>query len=647
MVRSKWTCRWAWLVGAVLATGVRADPPAALPQFLKPAADGDVRPAGYVQVPRPDAPDRPLGGGPRVIDPDRPRFPDAPPPTDRETDPTFLYAVYPPLGYTGPTSVEPTVGPNGDFVPVEDRWRIGFPSWDRYQRDHPPVVDYPFEVGEVLNPYKQNVLKGDYPVIGQHTFFILTVTNHEIIDPHQVPVGTTPFESTSRSREEEFFGRPNLTGYQNYLILSLELNHGDSAFKPEDWRVHLTPIVNYNQLNTEELAVVNPDVRKGNQRERSFLTLEEYFVEVKLADTSPNYDFTSVRVGSQFFNHDFRGFLFTDTNRAVRLFGTREANRDQFNIAYFRQAEKDTNSALNTLQDRGQDIGLANYYRQDFIWPGFTVQASLLYNHDPDSFKFDKNNFLVRPDPVGTFRQHTIDVGYFGLATDGHIERYNVTSQFYLAFGHDSWNNISNCPNDVLAEMLAIELSYDRDWARFRTSFFWASGDHNPNNTRARGFDAVFDDPNFAGGQFSFWQRQAIRLFGVNLVNAGSLLPDLKSSKIQGQTNFVNPGLLLFNMGVDFEITPKFKMINNVNWLWFESTKVLETFTFDGGIDNHIGCDMSMGFEYRPLLSQNAVFTFGASTLIPGSGFKGLYARAVSGTVSPQFAGFLEFNLTY
>ena len=189
------------------------------------------------------------------------------------------------------------------------------------------------------------------------------------------------------------------------------------------------------------------------------------------------------------------------------------------------------------------------------------------------------------------------------------------------------------------------ELSW-RDWVRFRSSVFWASGDNDINNRHATGFDTIFDNQNFAGGQFSFWQRQAIRLFGVNLVNAGSLLPDLKSSKIQGQTNFVNPGLLLFNLGVDFEITPKFKMINNVNWLWFESTKVLETFTFDGGLDNHIGCDLSTGFEYRPLLSQNAVVTVGFSTLIPGSGFKDLYAKA-SGTVSPQFAGFLEFNLAY
>ena len=86
--------------------------------------------------------------------------------------------------------------------------------------------------------------------------------------------------------------------------------------------------------------------------------------------------------------------------------------------------------------------------------------------------------------------------------------------------------------------MAAVELSYDRDWARFRTSYFYASGDNNPNNSHATGFDTIFDNPNFAGGEFSFWQRQNVPIFGVNLTQRNSLVPDLRSSKIQGQANF-------------------------------------------------------------------------------------------------------------
>ena len=146
---------------------------------------------------------------------------------------------------------------------------------------------------------------------------------------------------------------------------------------------------------------------------------------------------------------------------------------------------------------------------------------------------------------------------YLGWAGDGHIDRFNITHQFYWALGHDSLNPLANQPQDISAEIFAAELSYDRDWVRFRTSFLYSSGDGNANNSHATGFDTILDDPNFAGGEFSYWQRQAIPLFGVNLVNADSLVPDLRSSKIEGQSNFVNPGLMLFNFGMDLDLTPK------------------------------------------------------------------------------------------
>src|SRR5690349_9432730 len=141
--------------------------------------------------------------------------------------------------------------------------------------------------------------------------------------------------------------------------------------------------------------------------------------------------------------------------------------------------------------------------------------------------------------------------------------------------------------------MAALELSIDRDWARFRSSYFWASGDSNPNDEEAHGFDTIFDNPAFAGGQFSFWNRQQIKLFGVNLVQRLSLVPDLRSSKFQGQSNFVNPGLHLFNLGADFDLTPKTKLISNVNFLWFDQTEPLETLVFQNDVANFIGTDLS------------------------------------------------------
>ena len=44
----------------------------------------------------------------------------------------------PPIGYTGPSGVLPTEPQESShFVPVEDRWRIGYPDWDRYGNGHP------------------------------------------------------------------------------------------------------------------------------------------------------------------------------------------------------------------------------------------------------------------------------------------------------------------------------------------------------------------------------------------------------------------------------------------------------------------------------------------------------------------------------
>src|SRR5262245_43580101 len=48
--------------------------------------------------------------------------------------PLFQVPTSPPAGFTGRSSVAPTEVPDeeGHFIPVEDRWRIGMPEWDRY-----------------------------------------------------------------------------------------------------------------------------------------------------------------------------------------------------------------------------------------------------------------------------------------------------------------------------------------------------------------------------------------------------------------------------------------------------------------------------------------------------------------------------------
>lgn len=552
-----------------------------------------------------------------------------------------------PIGFSGKSGILPTEPQTTpDFVPIDDRWRIGYPEWDRYGKGHPLLFDYPYQPGNRLNPYNLHRLKGDYPIIGDNIFLDVVYTNFTFMQGAKVPTQTGGFESTERPGQFPFFGSPNQFAFATFNALQIELFQGDAAFKPKDWAVKVTPVVNANDLSLSELANTNPNVLEGAQRTRNFIALQEWFGELKLADTSPNYDFISTRVGSQFFTSDFRGFIFSDINRAVRIFGTRDGDRDQFNLVYFRQFEKDTNSGLNSFHDRNQNIFIANYYHQDFLFPGYTVQGSVHYNHDNPTFKLSKNRFLVRPDADGIFQRHTIDAAYLGITGDGHWGRINVNNAFYWVLGRDSLNPLANRPVGINAKMAAVELSYDRDWMRFRTSFLYFSGDHNINNSQATGFDSILDNQNFAGGIFSYIQRQTIPIFGVNLLQFNSLVPDLRSSKIQGQSNFVNPGLLLFNLGQDMDLTPQVKMINNMNFLMFDSANVLQQFLFQGNIHRPIGIDISSGFEYRPLLTDNLIFIAGVNVLVPGEGFKDIYSNLGRDVFTPV-SGFLTMSVSF
>jgi hypothetical protein len=564
-----------------------------------------------------------------------------------DTGPFMRLPIDPPTGYTGPSGVLPIEDQQSShFVPIEDRWRIGYPEWDRYGKGHPITDDYPYMPGRYFDPFNLNVFKGDYPVIGHHTFLDISATANLDFEGRQIPTQTSGFESTERPFSGNSFGRANSFFTLNFISLSFDLFHGDSAFKPVDWRIKLVPTLGISNFSFSELAQTSPNVLQGTTRTRDVWALQEAFAEYKLADLGPDYDFVSVRAGNQPFNADFRGFLFSDINRGVRLFGTNNSNRDQFNLVYFRQWEKDTNTALNTFNDRRQNLIFANWYRQDFIFPGYTAQVSLNFDNDPASIKYDKNRFLVRPDPVGNYQPHEVDVAYLGIAGDGHWGRYNLTNQFYWAFGHDSMNPLANRPQTINAQMFAIEGSYDRDWVRYRLSFFYASGDGNVNNTHANGFDTILDAPNFAGGQFSFWNRQQISLQGVNLVQRLSLVPDLRSSKIQGQANFVNPGLILPTFGMDFDVTPKLKVITNYNLVWFDKTAPLQQFLFQGNIDRFVGFDIGYGFEFRPLLSENVIVVGGVQMLIPGQGFLDIFNN-FDNRVGSLVAGFINTIFTF
>ncbi len=527
-----------------------------------------------------------------------------------------------------PPPAPETLPPDGDVFQAEpNRWRVTMPDWNRYGTGG----EHPYVRGNRWDPFDRNKSKGDVPIFGQQTFFNFTGISDTLIDGRRLPVPSNV--STARPGESDFFGKGEQLFLDQLFLFSFDLFHGDAAFRPVDWRIRVTPAVSLNYLDVRELGIVNVNVRDGTTRLDSHLGFQEAFAEVKLHDLSSNYDFISVRAGIQEFNADFRGFLFVDEQPGARFFGNLESNRWQYNLAYFNLLEKNTNSGLNSFARRKQQVIIANVYRQDFLFQGYTAQFSVSYNDDAPSIHYDDNGFLVRPSPIGVvianneIKPHAIHAAYLGWTGDGHIGPVNLTHAFYQALGTDSFNPLAGRPVTINAQMAALELSYDKDWIRFKGSLFYASGSANPRSGQARGFDAIEDFPEFAGGIFSLWNREGIRLTGsaVNLTSPDSLLPSLRSDKDEGQANFVNPGIFLANLGTDFDLTPKLRGFVNVNYLRFERTEPLELLLFQAPIHHTIGVDSSLGIRYRPPLTENISITAGAAALVPGQGLRDIY----------------------
>jgi len=520
------------------------------------------------------------------------------------------------------------------FATVPDRWSLPQPEYRRYATSG----EYIYSKPRWYDPFNRNRFKGDEPIwpslLGQQVFLNITATSDTTFDARRVPSPSNV--SAANPGSDEFFGHGEQEFVDQTLRFSFDLFHGDTSFKPVDWRIRITPEISINDLNVRELGIVGPDVRSGTNRFDTHVGLQEAFAEVKLHDLGPNYDFVSLRAGIQQFNADFRGFLFVDEQPAVRIFGDLFSNKIEYNAAYFQFLEKNTNSGLNTFERRHQQVVLGNVYLQDFFFPGYTAEFVAAWNKDDATIHYDDNGFLVRPAPVGNVINqnpgagpipHGIRVGYFGWLGSGHIHRFNVTHAFYQAVGEDTFNPIAGRPVTVNAQLAAAEVSYDKDWARYRVSAFYTSGDANPRDGRARGFDSILDLDSFAGGLFSFWNREGFRLTGsgVLLTTPGSLVPSMRASKDEGQANFVNPGIFLANAGVDLDITPKLKGFANVNFLRFERTEPLEFVLFQAPIRHAIGVDYGAGVTYRPPLSENIVFTGGTAMLTPGDGFRDIY----------------------
>jgi len=280
-------------------------------------------------------------------------------------------------------------------------------------------------------------------------------------------------------------------------------------------------------------------------------------------------------------------------------------------------------------------MAVANIFVQDMPIPGFTSEVVGLYNFDREGndVHYDKNGFPVRPALIGDDKGRNYDVAYLGYSGDGHIGVVNLTMTGYGAFGTDHNNVFTNQSANIRSWFVAAEPSYDMDWVRVRLSGLYASGNGNPYGKTETGFDSVFENPQFAGSDTSYWIRQAVPFVGggtqIFLNGRNGILADLRTSKDEGESNFNNPGTILLGTGADFDVLPQLRISSNINHFWFDNTAVLRTLRQQGIVSPDIGWDISGAISYRPLMTQNIVLRASGAVLVPGGGFNNLFTNSL------------------
>ena len=515
-----------------------------------------------------------------------------------------------------------------DQLPVPDRWRL--------------IESLGVVKERWFDPYHQNTLKGDrpidrskvpwLPIRGDDWFFVASAVSDTVFEPRTfpIPVGV---QTTERPGSLDVFGKNRSFVLSQTLIAGAALIKGSTAFKPPDVEYRVTLAYNFNYVDVPERRVLDVRPSQPSHRYDNFLGVQELFVDKHLGNDSDRYDFHSIRIGIQPFQSDFRGFLFNDSQLGIRLFGNRDNNRFQYNVAAFWRLEKDTNSGLNDITQSPRDdfIFTANLYRQDFPFVGLTSQVSVTYNRnrEKNDIQIDRNGFPVRPALLGDLRDREYDVTYLGYSADGRIGRINLTASFYAALGEDRNSFFTSKPAKIRAGFGAAELSYDHDWMRFRLSGLYATGDGDPYNNVEGGFDAIFENPIFGGADTSYWIRQTIPFAGggrvISINGRNGILNSLRSSKEEGQSNFNNPGTVFVGAGADFDLSPETRVSVNANHLWFDNTAGLQVLRSEGSIPKDIGWDLSVAGIWRPKATQNIVGRLSAAVLLPGDGFKDLF----------------------
>ncbi|MCB2083134.1 MAG: hypothetical protein KDD90_03660, partial [Sphingomonadaceae bacterium] len=271
--------------------------------FTKGERAGQTVLAGMLLQPETER-QRPGGGDPEELpaaeQPEKPAFevePSAPPPVDSQNE---LDGRRRP-GYSGPLpdridqtnegafrAPPPEAFVEADGIPIPDRWRLLqslCPAKD--QRRDPEAYGIftalQHNCTGKLDPYGQNVLKGDRPLPpGKRPgflkeddwFFIVNAVSDTVYEPRSfpIPVGV---QTTADPDRLDVFGNDFSTVLSQTFIAGAALLKGSTAYKPPTIEYRLTFAYNINYVDVPERRVLFVEPSKGSSRLDHFLGVQE------------------------------------------------------------------------------------------------------------------------------------------------------------------------------------------------------------------------------------------------------------------------------------------------------------------------------------------------------------------------------------
>ena len=353
-------------------------------------------------------------------------------------------------------------------------------------------------------------------------------------------------------------------------------------FDPDRWKLNLA-IGGYALLDRGSVPLENNFYRREDDDEETDLALEESWLQVAV-----NKKFgINIRAGIQDYKSDLIGSIYSDTDLGVRVTGTYKGI--DWSLYGTNRLENDLLSDFNQITSfRDQQVYIAHL---QFNIGKTIVKPSIHFNIDEEG---DHGRGRVG-------REEDVETFYVGFTTYGPIGPVNLLTGFYGVFGdQDNVSLVGAIPlrdQNVRAFVGYFDVSYPVLNGKItpHTGVFYASGDNDPFDGDATGFDAISDHVDVWGSNgFMIGDRVSLgALGGRTVMRHDSPYTSLRDT--DANSNFVNPGAVAVNIGLNTKPFDKLSLDTNFTQFWWRETDSLEAILGALGIPDNLG--NTLGFE--------------------------------------------------